>query len=252
MKMTEIIHSYSDAGFHRTIGEMIKRHSENKDDIRSIVVKMIAWGGIKDVLDLGCGYGWFEEGLRGGFDIVSGIDCLAENETPFLKAARGISKTALFQKRLLPCPIDMPDGSFDLVVSAYSLYFFPEEIEEAKRVLRPSGIFLAITHSESMLQEGERFFDFTNLRQVIRNFSAENGEEALRAHFRNVQYIDYRNAIVFSRPEKKDLADYIDFKREYISRDADPERVLTTILNELKRKGTMRFNKDDRIFLARK
>ncbi|MCX5810005.1 MAG: class I SAM-dependent methyltransferase, partial [Proteobacteria bacterium] len=246
--MREIIHSYSDLVFHRTIGEMIKKHSENKEDIRSIAVNMIDWDGIKDVLDLGCGYGWFEDGLRGGFDIILGIDCLAENESSFLSAARGISKTALFQKHILPCPIDMPDGSFDLVVSAYSLYFFPEEIEEAKRLLRPSGIFLVITHSESMLQEGEKFFDFTNLRRVIRGFSAENGEEALRAHFQDVRYIDYRNAIVFGRHEKKDLAGYIDFKREFISRDADPEKVTITMLDELERKGTMRFNKDDRIF----
>lgn len=250
--MREIIRSYSDTGFHRTIGEMIKKRSENKEDIRSIAVNMIDWDGIKDVLDLGCGYGWFEDGTRGGFNLVLGIDCLAENESSFLRAARGISKTALFQKRILPCPIDMPDGSFDLVVSAYSLYFFPEEIEEVKRLLRPSGMFLAITHSESMLREGEKFFDFTNLRRVIRGFSAENGEEALRAHFQDVRYIDYRNAIVFSRYEKKDLAGYIDFKREFILRDADPEKVMITMLDELERKGTMRFNKDDRIFLARK
>ena len=54
--MREIIRSYSDTGFHRTIGEMIKKRSENKEDIRSIAVNMIDWDGIKDVLDLGCGY----------------------------------------------------------------------------------------------------------------------------------------------------------------------------------------------------
>ncbi|MEI6152743.1 MAG: class I SAM-dependent methyltransferase [Deltaproteobacteria bacterium] len=250
--MREIIHSYSDLDFHRTVGKMIKGHSENKKDIRSIAVNMVNWNGIKSILDLGCGYGWFEDGLCGRFDVVLGVDCLAENESSFLMAARRISKTALFQKRILPCPIDMPDNSFDLVVSAYSLYFFPEEIEEVKRLLRPSGIFLAITHSESMLQEGERFFNFTNLRQVIRGFSAENGEDALKAHFRDVQYIDYRNAIVFCRHEKKDLADYIEFKREFISRDTDPEKVMTMMLDELEKKGIMSFNKDDRIFLAQK
>jgi SAM-dependent methyltransferase len=250
--MKEIIHSYSNLGLHRTIGEMIKKHSENKEDIRSIAINMVDWDGVKTVLDLGCGYGWFEDGLKGEFNIVLGIDCLDENESSFLRAARKISKAALFQKRVLPGPIDMPDSSFDLVVSAYSLYFFPEEVEEVRRLLSPSGVFLAITHSESMLQEGEKYFDFTNLRRVIRGFSAENGEEALRTHFSDVRYADYRNAIVFGRYEKKDLAGYIDFKREFISRDADPAKVMLTMLDELERKGTMRFNKDDRIFLARK
>jgi len=146
----------------------------------------------------------------------------------------------------------MPDESFDLVVSAYSLYFFPEVIPEIKRVLKKGGFFLAITHSESMLQEGERFFDFTNLRKVIQGFSAENGREILRSHFVDIQHVDFKNAIVFSRYEKKDLADYINFKREFISKDVDPSRVMLTMLDELERKGSMRFNKDDRIFLAKK
>ncbi len=250
--MREIIHSYSDLDFHRNIGDLIKKHSENKQDIRSTAINLVEWDGIKNILDLGCGYGWFEDGLKGKFNFILGIDCLKENESSFLNSAGKISKTALFRQHVLPCAIEMPDGFFDLVVSAYSLYFFPEEIGEVKRLLNPSGTFISITHSELMLQEGERFFDFTNLRRVINCFSAENGEELLRAHFRDVKYMDYNNAIVFDRHEKKDLAGYIDFKREFISRDADPKKVTAIMLEELEKKGTMRFNKDDRIFLAKK
>lgn len=250
--MKEIIHSYSDLELHKNIGDMIRRHSENKEDIRSIAVNMVDWGGIKNILDLGCGYGWFEDGLSCEIETILGIDCLNENESSFLRSAGRISKNALFQSCVLPGRIDMPDKSFDLIVSAYSMYFFPEEIEEVKRLLCPSGVFLVITHSESMLQEGERFFDFTNLRRIISGFSAENGEETLRTCFSDVRYADYRNAIVFSRHEKRDLASYIDFKREFISRDADPVKVMLTMLDELEKKGTIRFNKDDRIFTARK
>lgn len=250
--MKEIIHSYSDLSFHRAIGEMIKKHSENKKDIRSLAVNLVDWTDIKHILDLGCGYGWFEAGLSGRFEKVVGVDCLSENEHAFLDAAGRISEKPGFEHRTLPCALEMPDESFDLVVSAYSLYFFPEEVAEIKRVMKKRGVFLAITHSEAMLQEGERFFDFNNLRKVIQGFSAENGEEILRTCFGDIQHVDFKNAIVFSRYEKKDLADYINFKREFISKDVDPARVMLTMLEELERKGTMRFNKDDRIFLAKK
>lgn len=250
--MKEIVHSYSDLSFHKSIGEMIKRRSENKQDIRSLAISMVDWTNIKNILDLGCGYGWFEAGLKGMFERVTGIDCLPENEQAFLAAAGRITLNPRFEHRLLPCALEMPDESFDLVVSAYSLYFFPEVIPEIKRVLKKGGFFLAITHSESMLQEGERFFDFTNLRKVIQGFSAENGGEILRSHFVDIQHVDFKNAIVFSRYEKKDLADYINFKREFISKDVDPSRVMLTMLDELERKGSLRFNKDDRIFLAKK
>jgi len=250
--MKEIIHSYSDLSFHMAIGDMIKKHSENKKDIRLLAISLIDWTDIKNILDLGCGYGWFEAGLSGRFEKVVGIDCLSENEHAFLEAAGRISDNPGFEHRILPCTLEMPDESFDLVVSAYSLYFFPEEVAEIKRVMKKQGVFLVITHSEAMLQEGERFFDFTNLRKVIQGFSAENGEKILKTYFEDVKYVDFKNAIVFSRYEKKDLAGYINFKREFISKDVDPSKVMLTMLDELERKGTMRFNKDDRIFLAKK
>ena len=83
----------------------------------------------------------------------------------------------------LPTVIDYPAGYFDLVICAYSLYFFPGILPEVKRILRNGGSFVVITHSETMLEEGKRFFDFKNLRTVIEKFSAENGEAILRKYF---------------------------------------------------------------------
>jgi SAM-dependent methyltransferase len=204
------------------------------------------------MLDLGCGYGWFEEVLENRLDLVTGIDCLDENKAGFLKAAKRIAKKAMFEKLQLPVPIEMPSNSFDLIVSAYSLYFFPEAIPEAKRLLCPEGVFLVITHSESMLKEGEDFFDFKNLREVIKHFSAENGETILKRYFSRVTSIDYPNALLFTKNDSDHLARYIDFKKEFISKDVDPALVREKMLEELKTKGSVKLNKDDRIFIAKK
>jgi SAM-dependent methyltransferase len=247
-----VIKSYADLGFHKTIGELIKEHSENKEDIREVAKKLIDLTKIRDILDLGCGYGWFEEALPNGFRSILGIDCLEANEQGFLSVARSVAAQPRFEQILLPAPIDVEANTFDLIISAYSLYFFPDVLSEVHRVLRPGGIFLIITHSASMLEEGEEFFDFSNLRQVINNFSAENGNTLLRQHFERITAIDYINSLVFVKEEKDDLAKYIDFKREFISKDISPVVVKAKMIYELETRGTMKFNKNDRIFVARK
>jgi SAM-dependent methyltransferase len=250
--MSEIIKTYSDLPFHKMIGELIKAHSRNKQDIRDIARGLVDMKNVRTILDLGCGYGWFEEALEGQFDLIMGIDCLEVNERAFLETAEKIAKQAVFKRMTLPKPTDIETECFDLVVSTYSLYFFPEAIPEVERLLCPNGMFLVITHSESMLKEGEPFFEFNNLKKVILHFSAENGAAILKQHFREVKFIDYPNTLLFSKDESDHLARYIDFKRGFISRQAGTEAVKERVLEELQRKGSMAFNKNDRIFIAKK
>lgn len=247
-----VIKSYGDLAFHKTIGDLIRTYSENRQDIRNVAKGLVNWAEVRTMADLGCGYGWFEEALDARFDFILGIDWLGANEAGFLSVSGRLAQKARFLKLRLPSPIDAEPDSFDLVVSAYSLYFFPDVLPEVKRILRPGGTFLVITHSSAMLEEGEEFFDFSNLRQVINSFSAENGEAILRRHFRDVAAVDYRNSLVFGRESGPDLAQYIDFKREFIIKDVSPAAVKAKILYELETRGTMRFNKNDRIFVVHK
>jgi SAM-dependent methyltransferase len=248
--MTEIVCNYGDVPLHRSIGDLIRRHSENKEDIRNLLRPLIRWERVHSILDLGCGYGWFEETLTGVFDLVHGIDCLAENGPAFLAVAGRLARKAVFERAHLPSTVDSPPRSFDLIVSAYSLYFFPGIMPEVRRLLDPEGFLLIVTHSASMLVEGEKHFDFKNLRKIINNFSAENGEAILRRWFSRVEWVDYTNSLVFTEDDAEDLARYIDFKKEFIARDAPPLAVRENLLGELKREGSLRFNKNDRIFLA--
>ncbi len=247
-----VIRSYADHELHARIGDIIRERSENKTDIRSVVSSAIPWEGVKSVLDLGCGYGWFEEVMPGGLDLIVGVDCLKENEGPFVGKAAARSHRAEFHVLRLPAETGLPALQFDLVLSLYSLYFFPGAIPDIWRLLGTGGLFVALTHSTSMLEEGQHYFEFRNLRKVIERFSAENGEGLLREYFKEVEHIDYTNSLVFRNGDEKKLAMYIDFKKEFIEKDVDPNLVREKMVDELNRKGEVRLNKNDRIFLARK
>lgn len=247
-----ITKSYSDLTVHKSITELIKRHSENKEDIRAIAHGLIDWERVKTMLDIGSGYGWFEENLAPTLDLLVGIDYLEENRESFLEGARRIAGKTEFMRLRLPASLDFPDGRFDLIVSCYSLYFFPGVLGEVARLLGRSGVFLVVTHSEHMLGEAERFFPFENLRKGLRHFSAESGEAILRQHFTRVTAIDYLNSLVFSRDDREDLAAYIDFKAAFIAMDVAPEVARAAMLQALEREGVLRFNKNDRIFVVQK
>ncbi len=248
----ERIESYRDVRLHKRIGLVIKERSENKQDIRAIACKALGSKDIRSMLNLGCGYGWFEEALQKRLDLIVGVDVHEENRDDFLKAAQKTSATCLFVRSKLPAPIDMPSGSFDLIAAIYSLYFFTGMLPEVKRLLAAGGTFLSITHSEAMLEEAEEFFQFRSMRKTIERFSAENGEAVLREYFRSVLHVDYKNSLVFRAGDHDALRDYVYFKREFITGDADPEFVRERLFHELDRRGVLKFNKNDRIFLARK
>lgn len=250
--MNSLISSYSDSDLHRRVGEVIKAHSVNKDDIRAAAKHSLDWSTIRDILDLGCGYGWLESSLNGGFETIFGIDAFQENAEPFLSTAKLKARKTGFERITLPAPLPFESGTFDLIIAGYSLYFFPDVLPEVKRLLKPDGIFFTITHSEGMLEEGEEFFHFKNLRGLIERFSAENGEAKLRQCFSRIRYIDYMNSLVFNRGDGDDLALYIAFKAEFISKDVDPKEVTERLLRELNKRGSLSFNKNDRIFLAQK
>lgn len=250
--MEHLIESYGDEDLHRRVGWVIKTHSTNREDIRAVVSRSLNWLSVRRILDLGCGYGWLESSLKGEFEKILGVDALEENARPFLAMAHGKAQKVDFRRIVLPTSLPLEPDSFDLVAAVYSLYFFPGILPEVSRVLDPGGTFLTVTHSEGMLEEGEEFFHFKNLRGLIERFSAENGEDILRRWFRSVTYVDYTNSLVFTREDGDDLALYIAFKAEFISKDVDPAEVTERLLEELDKRGSLSFNKNDRIFLARK
>jgi SAM-dependent methyltransferase len=101
------------------------------------------------------------------------------------------------------------DGSFDAVTALNVLYFLerPEvAVEEAKRVLRPGGTFVACTQARDNDPE---------LRDVApgwgepTTFDGENAEAAVRSVFDDVE-VERWDVVAYRLPTTPDVIDYVE------------------------------------------
>src|SRR5918995_2024526 len=75
------------------------------------------------------------------------------------------------------------DEAFDVVAALWLLYHVPDvdrAIAEVRRVLRPGGLFVAVTNGEAHLAD---LRVESGGSPAVTRFSSQNGEKQLRAHF---------------------------------------------------------------------
>lgn len=107
----------------------------------------------RDVLDIGCGFGWFELfALRQNVRSIHGIEySQADLQTALKHVHDPRSHFSVGTAISLP----FPDQSFDTVVSWEVIEHIPKETEakmfqEVRRVLRPGGVFYMSTPSAAL------------------------------------------------------------------------------------------------------
>jgi SAM-dependent methyltransferase len=198
---------------------IIKTYSTNKSDIRDIALNGINLGNVKKVLELGCGYGFFIEKLKGKLNdgsIIIGIDMVENNREPFIHSVESIQYKGEFITGSAEIIRNMTKGSFDMIITSYSLYFFPYLLNEIAATLAPDGVFIAITHSQNTLREILQFLSTCMVKTGNRQdgkliisrlfdaFSLEEGKEQLEKYFNRVEQMDYRNSIVVPHPNIND------------------------------------------------
>ena len=94
---------------------------------------------------------------------------------------------------------DLPyaDESFDAVAAMWMLYHVPDvdrAIAEVRRVLRPGGLFVAVTNGDGHVA---RLRVAAGGEPVVTAFSSQNGEEQLHRHFGVVERIDLVPQAIF-------------------------------------------------------
>ena len=251
---------YGEPAAHEAVSNIIRRHSTNPGDVRAAALDGLDLGRVSRLLDLGCGFGFFVAGLDGRLPVdadVVGIDLHDRNREAFLARARAVARSAEFLCATLDDRLDFPDRSFDAVVASYSLYFFPGVIPDVARVLKPGGVFVALTHSESAFARllAEIGCKDPELRQVLLEFSAENGAARLAPHFGRVETRPYPNRLVFEAADADDLLGLLAFKLPSMtpagSGDGGPSTaILDRARHLLERRGRLTIAKDDAVFLA--
>lgn len=134
----------------------------------------------RQVLDVGCGTGALAERIATELRCqVTGID----------QSERMVELTSA---RRIPAMIadagELPFGqdTYDAVLAAWMLYHVADldrALSEIRRVLRPGGLFVAVTNGDEHLAD---LLAAAGEQKVPSQFSRENGEAALRRHFDHI------------------------------------------------------------------
>jgi ubiquinone/menaquinone biosynthesis C-methylase UbiE len=145
------------------------------------------------VLELGPGTGGFAARLAAALPDAT-IRAIDQSERfAELTRSRGID-AGVGDVQDLP----FPDDSFDVVAALWMLYHVPDvdrALGEIRRVLRPGGLFVAVTNGDAHLAD---IRVEAGGSPVVTTFSTQNGEEQLRAHFAAVARTDLVPRAVFA------------------------------------------------------
>jgi len=171
---------YDDPVFRSGVGyDVAYRHLILKDEFRDahpLVADRLALVGAAPVLDMGCGQGALGTQLD-----VRGVAWVGVDRSP-TQLSKGHGPRVLGDARSLP----FPDAAFGAVAALYMLYHFEDPLlplQEARRVLRPGGVFVACAPSR---------FDMPELRRhlpdaPIDTFDSENAPELIGRVFVDVE-----------------------------------------------------------------
>ncbi len=259
---------------HMRTKAIIREHALNRRDIREVALEGLDLSGVRRVLDLGCGYGFFTEKLQGrlhqGAHIL-GIDLVdRENRRVFLQTVKDIGYEGEFVRSRADIIRSMDESSFDMAIASYSLYFFPHLVGAIARVLSPEGVFVAVTHSKYSLREVTSFVPRCMERmgivppaeiminRLFRAFSLEEGEEMLSPFFGRVERVIYENDLLFPLDRIGECIDYLDKKKHLIFKEVmenHPQKVgdMVSYFNDMvfayaKEHGRIVLTKDDAVF----
>lgn len=259
---TPYLSPYADPEAHARISRLIRKHSSNDREVRREMLRSLDLSRARDILDLGCGFGFWAEELatRVAPDAMfTGVDACEGDETSYGRCVASMGRQARFLWAHLVSDLPFRDASFDLVVAAYSLYFFVDVIPDVARVLRPGGIFLAATHSEAsftgLLSAVGMAHEECPLLRSLRRFSSESGGALLASVFPHVEHIHYLNTLTFEEDDLGDLLAYLSFKlplvRAGVRFGAElPRSFVEAAAAALRSRGRLVVEKDDTLFVC--
>ncbi|TFG38355.1 MAG: NUDIX domain-containing protein [Syntrophobacterales bacterium] len=231
----DIKRTYESIQNHVRTKRIILNYSQNTGDIREVALEGLDLSRVRNVLDMGCGYGFFTESLKGllkeethivGMDVID-----HKNRESFLTTVTNMGYKGDFIAENANRIKTMEDSSFDLVIASYSLYFFPHLIGEIARILAEDGIFIAVTHTESSLKEAIQIIpvcmeglgmmppDEILISKLFKAFSMENGKARLDPYFGEIEKIVFENSLTFPLENVDDCIEYLDKKKHLLFKD---------------------------------
>ncbi len=270
-KYQRLAEVFENPTMHLAVARIIQEHSTNPQDVRLFALEGLSLQSRQDILDVGCGFGFFTLALKGRVKKgakIQGIDRFVSYREPYLNSCVMAGLKGRFSGSGVKSIGSLPSESFDLVLCSYGLYFFPEIIPELSRILKPEGVFVTITHAENHTKELISFvkeiYKTLEIRaprilpceKLVSNFSDKNGKPLLSRWFEQVKQKEYISSLVFNSDSFKNLKTYLLFKRPFFIPEEveDKDSVFDEIIIRLRRKlePEFRITKNDSIFVCEK
>ncbi|MBC8487824.1 MAG: class I SAM-dependent methyltransferase [Bacteroidetes bacterium] len=267
----ELADAFRDVDSHLECAEIIRTHSSNKKDIRKVALEGIDLINTKHIVDIGCGFGFFTEALFNKTApeiIVSGIDCFDEYRDVFLNLCKKCDFKGKFYNSGVDALQAFERNCVDLILSSYSLYFFPRIIPQLARILDSSGVCIIITHSGSHLKElyylvlkalyknGYKQLKTVPYDELVNNFSGDNGYRQLSEHFGSIEKKDFINELIFSAQATEKYLQYFRHKKSFLLPDflindyKIIRKVEEELINHIIKTGEIRITKNDTVFIC--
>ncbi|HEY3016670.1 MAG TPA: class I SAM-dependent methyltransferase [Nocardioides sp.] len=147
----------------------------------------------RNILEVGCGTGDFAARMQLACPEAELVATDQSERFVELTASRGLNARWADVQEL-----PFAANSFDVVAAMWMLYHVPNldrALAEVRRVLRPGGLFVAVTNGNEHTADLRRDAGGDPL---ITTFSSENGEESLSLHFDEVRRHDISTRAVFA------------------------------------------------------
>lgn len=144
------------------------------------VIAALRAAGARRVLEIGCGRGAFAARMAAEL----GVEVIATDQSDAMVAAAAAQ--GVIAERADACELPYPDAGFDAVVALWMLYHVPDldrALAEVRRVLRPGGVFVAVTNGREHTADLRAA---AGLGPAITTFMAEDGATTLERHFDHV------------------------------------------------------------------
>jgi ubiquinone/menaquinone biosynthesis C-methylase UbiE len=195
--MDQMVGATEVAQQYRTESRLETRRSVWRDSAdgrnpQDAAAQAVAGAAPGSVLEVGCGTGVFAARV------------MKENPQAVVlatdRSARFVELTAARGVRAQPADVQQlpfSDARFDVVAALWMLYHVPDlhrGLAEVRRVLRPGGLFVAVTNGDAHTA-GLRVD--AGGAPLVTQFSSENGEQALRQHFDEVTREEIATRAVF-------------------------------------------------------